>query len=69
LWNGATLVGVQRSTWTSAGWVYADLTATPPAENRAHAPLPASILLLGTGLLGLIGLRRQSRRGTGHDSR
>ncbi len=69
LWNGDKLVGVQRSTWTSAGWVYADLTATPPTENRAHAPLPASILLLGTGLLGLIGLQRKSRRGTGHDSR
>jgi hypothetical protein len=68
LWNGAKLVGVQRSTWTSAGWVYADLTATPPAENRVHAPLPATILLLGTGLLGLIGLRRKSGRDQKDDS-
>ena len=62
LWNGATLVGVQRSTWTSSGWVYVDLTATPPAENRVPAPLPPTLLLLGTGLLGLIGLRRKLKR-------
>lgn len=61
LWNGATIVGVQRSTWTSAGWVYSDLTADPPAENRSHIPTPPTLLLLGTGLLGLLGLRRKSR--------
>jgi len=69
LWNGDSLVGVQRSTWTSAGWVYSDLTATPPAENRAHAPLPPTLLLMGTGLLGLLGLRRKFKRGHKNDFR
>ena len=60
LWNGATLVGVQRSTWTSAaGWVYTDLTANPPFENRSPVPLPPTPLLLGSGLVGLALLRRR----------
>jgi hypothetical protein len=60
LWNGDTIVGVQRSIYTpSGGWVYADLTANPPSENRAHAPLPPSVLLLGSGLLGLVLLCRR----------
>jgi hypothetical protein len=62
LWKGDTIVGVQRSTYTpTLGWGYMDLTATPPAENRAHAPLPPSMLLLGSGLVGLVLLRRRKR--------
>ncbi len=31
--------------------------------ETTHAPLPASLLLLGSGLLGLVGFRRKSGRG------
>jgi hypothetical protein len=61
--NNSAIVGVQRSIYTpGAGWSYTDFTATPPWENRAHAPLPPTALLLGTGLLGLLWLRRKSKR-------
>ncbi len=32
--------------------------------ETAHAPVPASVLLLGSGLLGLVGLRRKGRATT-----
>jgi len=68
--KGGTIVGVQRSIYTpGVGWSYADVTANPPLENRSHAPLPPTALLLGTGLLGLLGLRRKSKRGHKNDSR
>jgi hypothetical protein len=55
LYNGATFVGGELITFSSGGvWSASELT---------HAPLPATVLLLGTGLLGLIGLRRKPRCG------
>jgi hypothetical protein len=68
--SGGTTVGVQRSIYTpGAGWSYADVTANPPQESRSHVPLPPTALLLGTGLLGLLGLRRKSQRDHKNDSR
>jgi hypothetical protein len=41
----------------------------PTFTHQSNIPLPPTVLLLGTGLLGLIGLGRKSRRGTRHDFR
>ncbi|OGR31450.1 MAG: hypothetical protein A2139_05670 [Desulfobacca sp. RBG_16_60_12] len=58
--NHGVIVGVQRSIYTPGGdWSYADLTANPPSENRFPAPLPPSLLLLGSALVGLGLLRRR----------
>jgi hypothetical protein len=60
LFNGSTFVGGELITFSSGGvWSASELT---------HAPIPPSLLLLGIGLLGLIGLRRKSRRDKKDDS-
>jgi hypothetical protein len=63
--TGAT-VGVYNVAGTpTGGWAGIEYTdpVTYPPENRSHAPLPPSALLLATGLLGLLGLRRKCKRG------
>jgi hypothetical protein len=60
LYNGATFVGGELISFSSGGvWSASELT---------HAPLPPTLLLLGSGLLGLIGMRRKPRRGNSDDS-
>jgi hypothetical protein len=71
LWYGDTIVGFDRLTWTPApdgGWILtetpisaADFYAQSSQENRAHAPLPPTVLLLGSGLVGLVLLNRRKR--------
>jgi hypothetical protein len=63
LWHGTTIVGVDRLTWTpTGGWSGAEIPpTTPPTENRSPVPLPPSMLLLGSGLVGLVLLRRKKR--------
>jgi hypothetical protein len=63
LWNGTTIVGFDRLTWTPAaggGWTLTESSPFPAQytelsslESRIHAPLPPTLLLLGSGLLGL----------------
>ena len=58
--NHSDIVGVQRSIYTpGGGWAYADVTGKPPKENRSPVPLPPAMLLLGSGLVGLLLLRRR----------
>ena len=58
--NHSDIVGVQRSIYTpGGGWSYADVTGNPPTENRSPVPLPPAMLLLGSGLVGLLLLRRR----------
>jgi hypothetical protein len=67
--NNSVVVGVQRSIYTpGGGWSYTDFTAHPPLEDRSAVPLPPTLLLLCTGLLGLIGLQRKPRRGNMNNS-
>jgi hypothetical protein len=81
VWDDNTLLYSQRITWNgtgsggdSNGFSYPILasdgstyTYNGTTGTYDRAPIPASVLLLGTGLLGLIGLRRKSRRGIRHD--
>jgi hypothetical protein len=54
LYNGGTFVGGELITFSSGGvWSASEMT---------HAPIPGSLVLLGTGLVGLIGLCRKPRR-------
>ena len=83
VWRDNTLLYSQRVTWngtgsggTYNGWSYPILVSDGSTYSYNgttgtydRAPIPASLVLLGTGLLGLIGLRRKSRRGKKDDSR
>ena len=70
--HGTTIVGFDRLTWTPAtggGWTLtespipaADFTAQSFQENRSPVPLPPTILLLSSGLVGLRLLRRRKLR-------
>jgi hypothetical protein len=61
-WQGSTytLLGSGTGIW-NGGWNFTDKTFTH-SQDIVHLPLPASALLLGSGLLGLglLGWRRQS---------
>jgi hypothetical protein len=76
VWRDDTLLYAQRVTWngtgsggTYNGWSYPVLdsngstyTYDGVTGTYDRAPLPSTLLLLGTGLLGLVGLRGKSRR-------
>jgi hypothetical protein len=66
--HGTIIVGFDRLTWTPApggGWTLTE-SPIPPTEyvqqssleNRSPVPLPPALLLLGSGLVGLVLLRR-----------
>jgi hypothetical protein len=68
-YSGGGLLGDVRVTITGTGGSFSYVnTVDPPSYDRSAIPLPATILLLGTGLLGLVGLRRQFEGGNKDDS-
>lgn len=70
--HGTTIVGFDRLTWTPAtggGWTLtespvpvADIAVQSYQENRSPVPLPPTILLLSSGLVGMGLLRRRKHR-------
>jgi hypothetical protein len=60
---GETWIGYQGSAGDqgAVGWLYTDAAwpAEPGNPVTPAVPIPASVLLLGSGLLGLIGIRRK----------
>ena len=82
VWDDNMLLYSQRITWNGTGsggdyngWSYpilasdgSNYTYNGTTGTYDRAPIPPSMLLLGTGLLGLIGLRRKPRRGNSDDS-
>jgi len=60
-WETYTLLGSGTLSHRN-GWVPSS-KFTHEQDIQSPAPLPATILLLGTGLLGLIGLRRRQFKG------
>ena len=75
VWNGTTLNSQQHLAFNQSGWIVPSGTGSwgyyqgdgmqdfyeNPLPSSSHAPLPPTVLLLATGLLGLIGLRRKSK--------
>ncbi len=57
IYNGPTVVGAERITWTGSGWLYGNTPCSAPA-----VPIPPTALLLGSGLLGLVGLGWRKRK-------
>ena len=59
--SGGNIVGVDHLTWTSGGgWTGTEIpSASAPVENRSPVPLPPTLLLLGSGLVGLLLLRQR----------
>jgi hypothetical protein len=82
VWNNNTLLYAQRITWNGTGaggeyhgWSFplllsdgSTFTYNGNSGTYDRAPIPPSLLLLGTGLLGLLVLRRKPRRGDMNDS-
>ena len=75
VWNGTRLNSQQHLAFNQSGWQVPLATGSwgyyqgdgmqdfykNPLPSSSHAPLPPTVLLLATGLLGLIGLRRKSK--------
>jgi hypothetical protein len=62
LWNGPTFVGGSVITLSSTGsWFVSELSQSPvgPPDPPGAVPLPPSLMLLGSALVGLVLLRRK----------
>jgi hypothetical protein len=60
-YSGGNFLGDARVTFTGGSFSYNNLINPDPSSyDRSAVPLPPTVLLLGTGLLGLLGLRRKA---------
>ena len=83
VWNGDALNSQQHLTFNQSGWQVPLGTGSwgyysgdgvqdfydNPLPSSSSVPLPPTVLLLVTGLLGLLGLRRKCKRGHKNDFR
>jgi hypothetical protein len=75
VWNGTTLNSQQHLAFNQSGWFVPNGTGSwgyyqgdgdqdfykNPLPSSSPVPLPPTVLLLATGLLGLLGLRRRCK--------
>jgi hypothetical protein len=59
-WNGTTVLERAHAVWNGGGWAFTPLSAASGDYNRV--PVPPSVLLMGTGILGLAGLAWRRRK-------
>ena len=61
-WNGAskTILGSGTAVWSGGGW--SGGSAFTHGSDISPVPLPPSAFLLGSGILGLVGLRKWRRQ-------
>lgn len=62
-WNDGELQEQVRATWSGGGWSFGTTPVVSSGYDRSAAvPIPPTVWLLGSGLLGLVGLRRKFRK-------
>ena len=64
-WSGASVVDRAHASWNGSAWNFTVLSNVAGNYDRsAAAPIPPTVLLMGSGLLGLVGFEWRRRKQT-----